>query len=201
MNEIIILCYEILTEFIPFLIAFLLFSRYYKSKNNKQNLYSSLWIFAFAVYVIAVYHITGVGTISEMKRYGIDMKLINLLPFSHKIDIIGYFENIMLFIPFGFILPSMSQKFRSKSVLIISGFSFSLLIELSQMFNNRHFDIDDLILNTLGAFIGYCIYKKVKISKSMNRNSIEPIVYIIVMFIGRLLFYNEFEVAKILYGF
>ena len=33
-----------------------------------------------------------------------------------------------------------------------TGFGFSLLIELSQLLNNRRTDVDDLILNTRGSF-------------------------------------------------
>ena len=36
-------------------------------------------------------------------------------------------------------------------------FGFSLSIELCQLFNRRNTDIDDLMMNTLGAVIGYFI--------------------------------------------
>ena len=36
-------------------------------------------------------------------------------------------------------------------------FIFSLVIETSQLLNNRTFDIDDLVMNTLGGCIGFAI--------------------------------------------
>ena len=39
------------------------------------------------------------------------------------------------------------------------GILFSLAIELNQLLNNRITDIDDLFTNTLGAIIGYLLYK------------------------------------------
>ena len=40
--------------------------------------------------------------------------------------------------------------------------SFSLAIELNQLLNNRITDIDDLFTNTLGAIIGYLLYRALK---------------------------------------
>ena len=37
--------------------------------------------------------------------------------------------------------------------------SFSLAIELNQLLNNRITDIDDVFTNTLGAIVGYVIYR------------------------------------------
>ena len=39
------------------------------------------------------------------------------------------------------------------------GIPFSLAIELNQLLNNRITDIDDLFTNTLGAIVGYVLYK------------------------------------------
>jgi len=43
----------------------------------------------------------------------------------------------------------------------LAGFCFSLAIELSQLFNNRGTNIDDLIANTLGAVLGYVLFMAV----------------------------------------
>ena len=41
---------------------------------------------------------------------------------------------------------------------ILTGFLTSLAIELCQLPLGRGSDVDDLILNTLGAFLGYLIF-------------------------------------------
>jgi len=65
--------------------------------------------------------------------------------------------NIAVFIPIGFFIP---LTFRRKlSLCILYGFLLSLCIELIQFPIGRWSDVDDLLLNTLGAIIGVLIYK------------------------------------------
>ncbi|WP_419179313.1 VanZ family protein [Gottfriedia acidiceleris] len=68
--------------------------------------------------------------------------------------IVNTFGNIILFVPFGFILTSIK---RSKIVILI-GLFLSVSIEVVQlMMSFRCSDIDDVILNTIGTYIGYRI--------------------------------------------
>ena len=71
--------------------------------------------------------------------------------------IISLLGNIVLFIPYGFLLPIL-YKVKGKYVVLL-GLSLSLFIELFQLFLPRWTDIDDIILNTFGTFIGYLLYK------------------------------------------
>lgn len=64
-----------------------------------------------------------------------------------------------MFLPFGFCLPLLWNISGKKAVL--AGFGVSLFIEFSQLFLARGTDIDDLILNTLGAGAGLAIYKAI----------------------------------------
>lgn len=68
--------------------------------------------------------------------------------------------NIILFIPYGFLLPFTYKKCRSfiKSISII--FFSILIIELFQLVTMLgSFDVDDIILNVFGASVGYILYK------------------------------------------
>lgn len=68
--------------------------------------------------------------------------------------------NVLIFAPFGFFLP-LASKFRSLSTTVFSSFILSLCVEMVQFITHvGSFDIDDLILNTLGGLIGYWIYTK-----------------------------------------
>ena len=78
----------------------------------------------------------------------------------------GFFANVAMFIPLGIFLPMMSRKFDKLITMLFSGFFGSLLIETSQIgimmlffASDRAFDIDDLIANTLGAVVGYLLYR------------------------------------------
>ncbi|ARK30835.1 VanZ family protein [Halalkalibacter krulwichiae] len=67
--------------------------------------------------------------------------------------------NIVLFLPMGFLLPFISKKLRRLSLVVLLAFLTSLLIEVSQfLFTHRVANIDDVILNTLGATIGYMVF-------------------------------------------
>ena len=85
---------------------------------------------------------------------------INLIPFRWITEgIRPYIENIALFIPLGLMLPCLWKRYEVLWTTVLSGFAFSLIIELSQLFNGRVSDVDDLLMNTLGAFIGWTIFK------------------------------------------
>lgn len=66
--------------------------------------------------------------------------------------------NIVGFVPFGFMLPLLSKRFHSFKNMAIITFCLSLVFELVQfIFRFGSFDVDDLILNTLGGVIGYVV--------------------------------------------
>lgn len=71
--------------------------------------------------------------------------------------------NVALFVPLGLLLPILLQgRFRLLKT-IASGFLFSLFIELIQyFFAARIFDIDDLLLNTIGAATGAVVFGVVR---------------------------------------
>lgn len=70
------------------------------------------------------------------------------------VNIIG---NIAVFMPMGFFVPLLFRNITLKKTLLI-GFLGSLCIEICQIPQKRVTDIDDLWLNTLGAFAGYLVY-------------------------------------------
>ena len=85
--------------------------------------------------------------------------------------------NIIGFAPFGFILPLISKKFHMFKNIAIASFCLSLTFELIQiLFQFGSFDVDDLILNTLGGVIGYIaiyvIFILIKYIKQMKFRSI-----------------------------
>ncbi|MBD8069577.1 VanZ family protein [Bacillus sp. PS06] len=64
--------------------------------------------------------------------------------------------NVIGFVPFGFLLPLLFRNFRSLKNVTFATFCLSLLFEVLQLiFRFGSFDIDDLILNTLGGMLGY----------------------------------------------
>ena len=65
--------------------------------------------------------------------------------------------NILLFVPFGYLLPQV--KTLRWFQVVGFGFLLSLMIEGSQLvFCFGVFELDDLAKNTMGAGIGFCLY-------------------------------------------
>ncbi len=68
-------------------------------------------------------------------------------------------ENVFLFIPFGILIPVSFRFFRKWWNLVLGAFILSISIELIQLITARgFFEIDDMLLNTAGAFAGYLIF-------------------------------------------
>ncbi|MGD6834756.1 VanZ family protein [Sutcliffiella halmapala] len=91
---------------------------------------------------------------------------VNLVPFStislflsgNADPLVAFYNiaaNIILFVPFGVALQWKKRNWVT--LLIVPIFTISL-IEVTQHLTNRgSLDIDDLLLNTLGFFIGYLL--------------------------------------------
>ncbi|WP_051259545.1 VanZ family protein [Epilithonimonas tenax] len=71
-------------------------------------------------------------------------------------NIIG---NIFLFSPYGF-LGILYPKLKKVGWFILTFFVIINIVEFSQFYFKRGFaDVDDVILNTTGALVGYFIYR------------------------------------------
>ena len=68
--------------------------------------------------------------------------------------------NILLFIPFGMLLPLLTMKLRNTRLVFLLSIGWSLSLEIFELlFSSGTLDVDDLILNSLGAMIGYLIIR------------------------------------------
>lgn len=67
--------------------------------------------------------------------------------------------NVIGFLPFGAILPVLRRSVCSFWKVTLLSFEFSALIEVTQLITKVGcFDVDDIILNTLGGMLGYGIF-------------------------------------------
>ena len=74
-----------------------------------------------------------------------------------KAFILNMFGNIFAFMPFGFMIPILKQKYREHMRGVAAQtFLLSLTIECIQLISRvGSFDVDDLILNTFGGILGF----------------------------------------------
>lgn len=90
----------------------------------------------------------------EIRRFIVYRDVLG--PVAVMINIVG---NVAVFIPFGFCMPFLFQKIQGMVRVCILTFFTSLLAETMQLLLRVGcFDVDDLLLNTVGGCIGYLLF-------------------------------------------
>ena len=120
----------------------------------------------------------------EITRYSIGSR-------AFFYNIIG---NIVLFIPFGYFVSDYLKAKKTHQILIPS-IIISLTAELIQYKIGRAFDVDDIILNVLGAILGFMCYISIRAIKNhlpnlLRSNWFYNLLAIIVIIIMIFLFGN-----------
>ena len=68
-------------------------------------------------------------------------------------------RNILAFMPFGFLIPRLRDKSTNLFLAGLFSLELSFAVELLQLvFKLGCFDVDDLLLNTIGGILGYLLY-------------------------------------------
>ncbi|MBO6116605.1 MAG: VanZ family protein [Ruminococcus sp.] len=122
----------------------------------------------FGIYVLGLLCITFIVRETMVLRMP-DNRDIVLEPFreadamihqpNHFFWFMQIFLNILLFMPFGALFPTISEKFRNPFATVLCGFLFSVGIESLQYITGRGLtEIDDVINNTVGALTGYLLF-------------------------------------------
>ena len=82
---------------------------------------------------------------------------------SAKAVFLNLVGNVAGFIPFGFFLPVISRRLSHPAVVILLALAVSASVEVIQLVTRTGcFDVDDILLNTLGAAIGYLICRVIR---------------------------------------
>ena len=88
--------------------------------------------------------------------------------YGWKTTLMNLGGNILIFAPLGFLIPMSSKNKVTRNFFVVTllAIMFSGTIEVIQILTKvGAFDIDDIILNTAGAIIGYIVYA---IAKAIN---------------------------------
>lgn len=156
----------------------------YLYKNKKPLiLYKELLYLISIIYIMCLFYVVTFQDVSwstsnftlfkEMFRYEFGTKL-----FFH--NVIG---NMLMFIPFGFLISYFLKLEKPYSIIILS-FITSVTIEVTQLLIGRVFDIDDIILNVIGGLIGFLsFYILGKIEKHLPNWLKKGWIYSIIMVI------------------
>ncbi|MCC0643328.1 VanZ family protein [Clostridioides sp. ZZV14-6009] len=151
--------YPLFCAILPCLIYQIIVIRKVNLKEKRSLITHLIWVYVFLFYIYLALSKAGIGSIWDIGRYDEIIRLdeINLIPFSSS-GALTYILNIIMFMPLGFLLPLIWERFRNFISILWTGLVFSLAIEICQLFNHRATDIDDLMMNTLGAILGYFIW-------------------------------------------
>ena len=174
-----------------------------KGRSN-ISIKKMILVHMFIFYLSLVYDVTSVyyvfWRIWETGVSNISLERIYLIPFTtvSMSNPMPYLLNILMTIPLGFLLPVIWPDFRSLKKVTFAGFLFSLTIEITQLFTGFRLSCtDDLIANTLGAAIGYFMFKILfKIFSSLENKSSPALIkheaayYLMLSFIGAFIFYT-----------
>lgn len=186
-----------LTEMFPFIygswilgivILILLFNRIVLKKKYKLEMVFMLLLSIF--YLISLLSVTlfPMPVDDNLIQYRISSgnnEVNNLIPLKsiirtmdgnfiismiHQLD-----GNLILLFPLAIFIPTLFPKLTKFKTIVFIGFLVSILIESSQYtissiigFTYRSFDVDDLLLNTIGSGIGFLFYKYIYVKVLRN---------------------------------
>ena len=134
-------------------------------------------ILIFVIYILALfYYLFFAGSMGRTCR-GEDFRY-NIKPFFEitriwrnrealgmRYVIINLLGNILAFAPFGYLLPKIVTRMLGVFYTVLFTLEFSVFVELIQLVTRTgSFDVDDLILNTIGGLVGYILYYRRLIS-------------------------------------
>lgn len=122
--------------YIILLSYFLFFSERYGRENTFQEYRYNLILF------------------KEIKRF-----ILYRQQLGYETFIVNIVGNVIAFAPFGFLLPLLEKRYRKIIYTTFLCLLFSLCVELVQMYLRVGiFDVDDIMMNTVGAILGYLCY-------------------------------------------
>lgn len=166
--------------------------------NNDESIvfHREILYAAFIIYILCLFNVVTAGEINIVYSDG-----FNLIPFKeilrYKVgthlfmtNVIG---NIVIFIPYGFFINYFTKN-KKLWVSVLLGIFLSGTIEMTQYFIGRIFDIDDILLNSMGMLLGFIFYKggsKI-IDKSKNKDMILNIfsIILLILYIGFLVWWS-----------
>lgn len=162
--------------------------------NDKFIFYKEVYSLLFIVYILLLYYLLlGTENASSGMNF-IPFKEITRYSIGSKAFFYNVIGNIVLFIPFGYFVSDYLKAKKTHQILIVSTL-ISLTAELIQYKIGRAFDVDDIILNVLGAILGFMCYISIRAMKNhlpslLRSNWFYNLLAIIVIIIIIFLFGN-----------
>ena len=161
----------------------------YLIKNHQKFcFYKEIFVLLFILYVMCLFEIV---TLQD-QNYG----LSNYIPFKEifryevgsSLFVKNIIGNVLLFLPYGYFASEYIKSKKAWPICILTTL-VTITIEFVQLNIGRTFDIDDVILNTLGGLLGYLLYRliekvKVKLPKVFKTEGFINFFVILILIIS-----------------
>lgn len=128
------------------------------SDERKKGIASKIPVAVYAVYLAILLVITFFSRESGSSAGGMDLELFSTWGINTRNNAYVV-ENVLLFIPYGFLCSLAFPRARSFFRCAWFGAMTSVTVEWLQMVTERgFFQIDDILTNILGTMVGFVIY-------------------------------------------
>lgn len=143
------------------------------SEQTKSRLTKAGWLLFYFYLILLSYFLFfsehyGRGSISEEYRYNLELfkEIKRFIKYREILGIenfiVNILGNVLAFTPFGFFLPCLKKKYRRFILVAFLSILFSLMIESLQLYSKVGiFDVDDILMNSIGGMLGYMAFKVV----------------------------------------
>ena len=151
--------------------------------KNKVNFifYKEMMMLAFIIYIMCIFYVVTFQDVSWSTSNFIPFKEMFRYEFGSRLFFKNVIGNMIMFLPYGFFIGYFLRLDKKRMVVILITIT-SLTIELTQLKIGRVFDIDDILLNILGGFIGFNMYLLlIKIKDHLPEFLKKPIFYNIII--------------------
>lgn len=164
------------------------------TRKEKFILYKELFMLTFLLYSLILFYVVTFQDVNYGTNNFVPFHEIMRYEFGSSYFIHNILGNIIMFIPFGFFVSCIMKSKNPFPDLFVTLVT-SIVIEYTQLLIGRTFDVDDILLNMVGGFIGYLIFVILKIiseklpdftKKTWFRNILIIIVFAALVF----LYYN-----------
>ncbi len=147
---------------------------------NKKSKRIVIWV-CFLAYLFALFYVLffaeAFGRKGDVEEYRYNLTLFQeigryfRLGITSNLFMINVVGNIVAFIPFGMFLPMLFAKCKNILLTALLSLEFSILIEVTQIVSKvGSFDVDDLLLNTLGGVCGVMLFYAISIIGKNRQN-------------------------------
>ena len=158
--------YNIVFDLLPMVILFsvvMILIRIITSFYVKEKIvfYREIKALIYIIYTFALFKLITTSDFSSYSNNFILFKEIMRYDVTSSLFYRNVIGNILLFIPFGYMITDMIRVKAGKCNIFIAmlvTLVTSLSTEIIQMFIGRSFDIDDIFLNLIGGTTGFLLY-------------------------------------------